>query len=425
MVNRREFLARSTAVGVLLATGAGGLVVRGDTGPATSANDVIRVACIGLRGRGRHHIDGLQSVRGASVTALGDVDRSILDCRAAELESRTGQKIKRYVDYRRLLDDPEIDAVSVATPNHTHALIAIAAMEAGKDVYVEKPCSHNVWEGRQLVRAARKYGRMCQHGTQSRSSPAVREAIEQLQGGLIGEVSMARAVAFRWRRWTARAMEEPVPPGVDYDLWLGPAPERPFSRHRFHESWRWHSDYGSGDLGNQGVHLMDLARWGLGVGLPARVCAAGGHFTFEYPERRKRLVFETRHWTPDSQGRPPGTFGVAGVTFHGSEGTMQVDHFGYRTFWGPNREPGPAASAGANEYERFVAGVRSRNRADLGAEIEQGHLSTALCHLGNISLRLRRSVHFDPHTETFPGDHAANAMLRGEYREPYVVRAIG
>jgi len=424
MIDRREFLVRSSAVGVSLAMGTRGLVVRGDGGPASSANDVIRVACIGLRGRGRHHIDGLESARGASVTALGDVDRSILDCRTVELESRTGRKIKQYVDYRRLLDDPEIDAVSIATPNHTHALIAVAAMEAGKDVYVEKPCSHNVWEGRQLVRAARKYGRMCQHGTQSRSSPAVREAIEQLREGLIGKVLVARAVAFAWLRSTGRVAEEPVPPGVDYDLWLGPAPKRPFSRQRFHETWRWRRDYGSGDLGNQGVHSMDVARWGLGVGLATRIRPDGARLIFEYPRQRKRLVFEARQWTPDCPGRGAGASLVAGVTFHGSEGTMHVDHFGYRTFLGPNREPGPAASAAANEYERFLAGVRSRNRVDLGAEIEDGHLSAALCHLGNISLRLQRSLDFDPWSETFPGDHAANAMLRRNYREPYVVREI-
>lgn len=424
MINRREFLARSSVLGASLAVGTRDFVVRGDVGPAPSANDVIRVACIGLRGRGRHHIDGLQSVRGASVTALCDIDRSILDRRTAQLESRAGREIRQYIDYRRLLADPEIDAVSIATPNHTHALIAVAAMEAGKDVYVEKPCSHNVWEGRQLVRAARKYGRMCQHGTQSRSSPAICEAIERLHGGLIGEVSVARAVTFTWLRSAGRRAEEPVPPGVDYDLWLGPAAERPFSRHRFHESWRWHKDYGSGDLGNQGVHTVDLARWGLGVGLATRIRPDGTRLVFEYPRQRKRLVFETRHWTPDCQGRGAGASGAAGVTFYGSEGTMRVDHFGYRTLLGPNREPGPAASAAPNEYERFLAGVRSRNRADLGAEIEDGHLSTALCHLGNISLWLRRSVDFDPHTETFPGDQAANAMLRRDYREPYVVRGI-
>jgi len=225
---------------------------------------------------------------------------------------------------------------------------------------------------------------------------------------------------------------------VHYDLWRGPAPERPFNPNRFHYEWHWNWDYGNGDMGNQGVHEMDMARWGLGVGLPTKVHAGGGHFMFDddqqtpntlvcvyqYPEQNKMLVFETRHWITNHEDYGSGASNAVGVTFFGAEGYMQVYYFGYRTFLGRNREPGPTATAGSNEYERFIAGVRSRNPDDLGVEIEDGHLSSSLCHLGNIAYRLGRTVNFDPQTETFPGDEQANAMLSRDYRKPYVVNAV-
>ena len=440
IINRREFLARSSVAGVavgLSAFGTRGLAARKQS---QSPNEEIRIGSIGLRGKGNHHINGLESVDGVKVVALCDVDESVLGSRAAQLEKRSGRKVKAYGDYRKLVEDPQIDAVSIATPNHTHSLIAITAMQAGKDVYVEKPCSHNIWEGRQLVAAARKYKRMCQHGTQGRSSPAIREAVEKLHEGVIGEIYMARGVCFKWRPSIGHTPNEPVPPGVNYDLWLGPAPLRPFSRNRFHYNWHWHWDYGNGDMGNQGVHEMDMARWGLGVRLPTRVQSAGGHFMFdddqetpntlvsifEYPDQKKMLVFETRHWITNQEGfgNSPSSNAV-GVTFYGSEGYMQVYYFGYRTYLGKDRDAGPSSTTGApNEYERFIAGVRSRKPEDLGVDIEDGHLSSALCHLGNITYRLGRTVNFDPVTETFPGDDAANAMLARDYRKPYVVPKI-
>lgn len=367
--------------------------------------------------------------------ALCDVDESILHDRATEMQRRTGRKIKRFVDCRRLLEDGNVDAVSIATPNHTHAPIAIAAMQAGKDAYVEKPCSHNLREGRRLLAAARKHQRICQHGTQARSSPAVRQAIAGLHQGILGEVHLARAVCLRWRPSIGPAPQEPVPPGVHYDLWLGPAPRRPFSRTRFHHHWRWHWDYGNGDLGNQGVHEMDVARWGLGVGLPTRIHAAGGQFmfdddrqsprplvaTFEYPEQNKTLVFETRHGIAQRPGFGPEPCDALGVTFYGSEGCMRVRGFEYATYFGRRREPGPGGRAAPNEYERFLAGVRSRKHGDLGVEIEDGHLSSALGHLGNIAYRLGRTIHFDPKTETFPGDEAASTMLSRDCPKPHVI----
>ena len=309
---------------------------------------------------------------------------------------------------------------------------------SGKDVYVEKPCSHNIWEGRQLVAAARKHNRIVQHGTQGRSSPAIREAIQKLQQGVIGEVYMARALCFKWRPTIGRQPDGPVPAGVNYDLWLGPAPQRPFNPNRFHYNWHWFWDYGNGDLGNQGVHEMDMARWGLGMGLPTRIQSAGGHYlfdddqetpntlvtTFEYPEQKKMLVFEVRHWLTNHEGLADGPKNEVGVTFYGSEGYLQLKYFEYQTYLGQKRELGPSAKAPSNEYERFIAGVRSRKIEDLGVDIEDGHLSSALCHLGNIAYRLKRTVNFDPKTESFPGDDAANALLTRQYRAPFVVPKI-
>lgn len=437
-LDRRDFLARSSAAaGAALAWNAWEAAAQ-ERPVARGPNEDVRMGVIGVRGRGSSHIDGFQSLPGVQVVALCDIDETVLRQRGEDLEQRTKRKLKVFTDMRQMLDDAQIDAVSIATPNHWHSLAGIWAMQAGKDVYVEKPCSHNVWEGRQLVNAARKYHRLCQHGTQGRSCPAIREAMDHLHNGLIGDIYMARGLCFKWRDTIGKTPDEPVPAGVNYDLWLGPAPKRPFSRNRFHYNWHWHWDYGNGDMGNQGVHEMDMARWGLGVGLPKKIQAAGGHYmfdddqetpntlltTFEYPDEKKLLVFETRHWITNHEDFGSGPSNAVGVTFYGSKGYMQVEYFKYRTFLGRERTPGPTRESQRNEWATFVAGVRSRNPADLGVEIEEGHLSSALCHLGNIAYRLGRTVHFDPATETFTGDEAANALLTRQYRSPYVVPKI-
>ena len=435
-INRRRFVAESSA-----AVGAGLIPARAGFAAAgrPARNSVIRAATVGARGKGRHHMAGLEAVEGCEVTAICDIDEKILNAQADRLEKSSGRKIKRYADYRKLVADPDIDVVSIATCNHTHTLIAIEAMKNGKDIYVEKPCCHNIWEGRQLVNAARKYQCMCQHGTQGRSSDAIREGIGKVHEGLIGDVYMARGICYKWRPTIGHTPDEPVPPGVNYDLWLGPAPQRPFSRNRFHYNWHWHWDYGNGDMGNQGVHEMDMARWGLGVGHPAKIQSAGGHYmfdddqetpntlvcTFEYPEQKKMLVFETRHWITNQEGfgKSPSSNAV-GVTFYGSEGYLQVYYFGYRSYLGKKREQGPGREGPSNEYARFIAGVRSRKREDLGVDIEDGFLSSSLCHLGNIAYRVDRSIRFDPKTETFPGDDEANALLTRDYRKPFEVPKI-
>src|SRR5215470_2463702 len=266
---RRDFLktaATAGAAGVLT-----GLTFVTRPERVFGANDRVRVAVCGLRGRGKDHLDGFSRLSNVEIAALCDVDESVLDKRRGDVKGSP----RTFADVRRLLEDQTIDAISIATPNHWHALIAIWACQAGKDVYVEKPCSHNLWEGKQLVRAAEQYGRIVQHGTQSRSARGMIEAVGHLHGGTFGDIYVARGLCFKRRDTIGRAPVEAVPRGVDYDLWTGPAPVRPFTRNRFHYNWHWSWDTGNGDLGNQGIHQVDAARWGLGVGFPTRVSAMG------------------------------------------------------------------------------------------------------------------------------------------------------
>lgn len=457
VVNRRDFLkATGAAAGAAALSGcaAGRKPFAIVNPPKRGPNETIRVAVVGINGRGWSHIygfDGLEGfsegVKNVEVAALCDVDGNVLKKQLVEFKRRKGRKIAGCKDMRELLDDKSIDVISIATPNHWHSLGAIWAIQAGKDVYVEKPCSHNVWEGRQLVKAARKYKRMVQHGTQGRTSVAIREAIAKLREGIIGEVYMAKGMCYKLRTSIGKTPDEPVPAGVDYDAWLGPAPERAFSRNRFHYNWHWHWDYGNGDLGNQGVHEMDIARWGLGVGMPSKIQSMGGQFlmdddkevpntqiaSFSYPEQNKILNFEVRHWISNHEGAMgKKASNNVGVIFYGSEGYMTVGYFKYATFLGKKREPGPAKIAqlvragkrtGDDSYPwtSFIDAVRSRKVEDLGVDIEEGHLTSATCHLAHVSYRLGRTIDFDPKTERCIGDPEANRMLTRNYRKPYVV----
>ncbi|MBI3665543.1 MAG: Gfo/Idh/MocA family oxidoreductase, partial [Acidobacteria bacterium] len=338
-MNRRRFLTHSTGAAAASMLGPA-ILTR-----AATANDTVRVAVVGIRGQGGSHIKEYTSMPKVELAALCDVDESVLAKRMKELEAKGVKAPQTYTDVRKLLEDKSIDAISIATPNHWHSLIGIWGCQAGKDVYVEKPCSHNPWEGRKLVEAARKYNRIVQHGTNSRSAVATREGIEKMRQGLIGEVHMARGLCFKWRDTIGRAKEEPVPTGVHYDLWTGQAPLKPFTRNRFHYNWHWQWDYGNGDIGNQGIHEMDLARWGLGVKLPVRVSSMGGHFmfdddqetpntqvsTFEFNEggKKKMLVFEVRHWMTNHEagiGEGKGSNTIGNI-FYGAEGYMAIDGY--------------------------------------------------------------------------------------------------
>lgn len=399
-----------------------------------NANERIRVAVVGIRGQGNGHIRAYASMPNVEVAALCDIDESLFEDRLKPFDDQDMKRPKVEKDVRRILEDDSIDAISIASPNHWHALASIWACEAGKDVYVEKPCSHNVHEGRVLVEAAKRYDRIVQHGTQIRSNPGIIEAVEKLREGVIGEVYMARGLCYRWRGDIGKQADAPVPDGVDYDLWLGPAPERPFNPNRFHYNWHYHWDYGNGDIGNQGVHQMDIARWGLGVTMPKRITSMGNMYlwdddkevpnvitsAFDFPddgEKGRMLVFDTRPWcTNDEKGAR------VGVLFYGSEGYMIIDSYSrYRTYLGSNEEPGPSRDESGNHIENFINAVRAHDGSMLNAPIIEGHYSSALCHLGLISAKLHRSLEFNPETEQFIGDDEANTMLTRDYRAPFTL----
>ncbi len=452
--SRREFLGTGVKGALSLAAATGGLAISSPR-RVLGANDRVRVAVCGVHNRGFDHIKMAAEVPNVEVAALCEVDENIWRQRLADMEKHNIPKPALYYpDVRKLLEDKSIDAISIATPNHWHCLMAIWACQAGKDVYIEKPCSHNWWEGRQLVRAAQKYNRIVQHGTQSRSAPSAREAIQKIHDGLLGDVYMARGLCFKWRNTIGHAPEEPVPAGVHYDLWTGAAPLRPFTQNRFHYKWHWFWDYGNGDLGNQGVHQIDVARWGLGVTFPNKVSAIGGHFTFDDDQetpntlncafqfdlpggKRKMLEFEVRHWITDREaeigsikmGGEKGDTNTYGDIFFGSNGYLAIGNEDmenpYLTWLGKEQTPGPSRGPeDGHHYANFINCVRSRKKEELNAPIEEGHISATIMHLANASYRLGRTVNFDPATEQVIGDDEASQLLRDAgrgYRPPFVV----
>jgi predicted dehydrogenase len=393
-----------------------------------SPNDTIRVATIGLRGRGKDHIKEITGQPNVELVALCDIDQKVLDAAASNVETITRKKPAIYTDYRKLLEDKSIDAISIATPNHWHTLMTIDACRAGKDVYVEKPCTHNIFEVKQIVAAARKYNRMVQQGSQSRSSVALQDGVRKMREGLIGDIYLSRGLCYKWRDTIGTKAVSDPPSYVDYDLWQGPAQKVPFKENRFHYNWHWYWAYGNGDLGNQGIHEVDIARWGLGVKFPTKTSAIGGKFmfdddqetpntlncAFEFNENGKKqmMEFEVRHWMSNHE---------AGIVY-GSKGYLAIAGYNkYSTFLGRNGEPGPTMTKGGSHFANFFDAVRTRKRETLTAEIEEGAASTVLVHLANISYRLARTVNFDPKTMTITGDKEAAAMMTRDYRKPFVV----
>jgi predicted dehydrogenase len=429
-LTRRTFIKNSAGAGLGLAVAP--MIIPSS---AFGANDRIRAAVLGVNGRGKSHINGLMSQENVEVAVLCDPDANVSGERAKEFQEKYGKKVRTEQDLRRVFDDKNIDAITIAMPNHWHALATIWACQAGKDVYVEKPGAHNIFEGRKMVEAAHKYNRIVQHGVQLRSSAAIREAIQHLRDGLIGKVYMARGLVFRWRPDIGNHPNEPVPAGLDYDLWTGPAQMQPFTRNLVHYNWHWHWDYGNGDVGNQGIHETDLCMWGLDVGLPEKITSMGGKFLWDdskevpevqtsiyhYPKEKKMIQFEVRHWCTNLEDGA----GVGNI-FYGDKGYMVVkgyDH--YETFLGREREPGPSSKAGGDHYKNFIECVRSRDRSKQNGPVETAHLSSALAHLGNIAFRLGRVLTFDPKTEKFIADEEADRMLTRNYRAPFAVSENG
>ncbi|HYZ83728.1 MAG TPA: Gfo/Idh/MocA family oxidoreductase [Bryobacteraceae bacterium] len=407
------------------------------------ANDRIHVGIVGLGGRGKDHVDFLLPMANCRVAALCDVDSARLEREETRVGNETGTKPAAYRDMRQIFDDKEIDAVTLVTPNHWHALATIWACQAGKDVYSEKPACHNIFEGRRMVDAARKYKRVVQIGHQSRSVGHKREAIALLNDGIIGKVYMAKGLCFKRRLSIGRKPDGPVPPGVDFDKWLGPAPMRAFNPNRFHYNWHWFWDTGNGDIGNQGAHEMDIALWGLGGELPDNVVSTGGKYVYDddqetpntqlatYNYGDREIVFEVRGVITGGEAgmRPQGkeTVNTIGNLFLGADGWMEVDAKGYKVYKGENHQL--VKESGIHEkrehdtaphFQNWLDACHSRRAEDLHCDVEVGVRAATLCHMANVSYRVGRSLKYDPKRHWF-ADADANRLATREYRKPYVV----
>jgi predicted dehydrogenase len=428
-LTRRDFLHDSAALTAALA-GAGLLgnsaeaqAVKSAVPAQGSANDQLRVACMGVRGQGRGHVTGYAK-HNAIVTTICDVDEGVIAGPMREAEKLYGKAPKYEKDIRKVLEDKSIDCISIATPNHWHALAAIWAMQAGKHVYVEKPVSHNVREGRLMVDAARKYNKICQTGTQSRSQTGMRQAIEYILSGKLGKVQIARGLCYKDRPSIGKVNGDQQPPKtMDYDLWCGPAPNnlprRNTKNGTVHYDWHWIWDYGNGDLGNQGIHEMDKARWGLGKnGLPKSVISVGGRLGYVddgqtpntqvciYDYGDSQLIFEVRGLK--SEGLKNCKIGNI---FHCEKGYLVCpDYFSGAAFT-PDGQLIEKWQGRGDHFGNFIKAVRSGKASDLHADILEGHLSSALCHLGNISYRLGKPQPFSAQTKAFGDDKEAYATL--------------
>ncbi len=415
-----------------------------------SANESVNVAVIGVRGRGKDHYRSLAKVPNVNIAAICDIDKRVIPEAVENIEKLTGKKPAVETEYQKILENNDIDAVTIATPNHWHALQTIWACQAGKDVYVEKPVSHTIEEGRKMVEAARKYNRIVQTGTQARSHKATIQSLDFIKSGGLGEIYMARGLCLKPRGSIGHVQDSNIPEGVDWNTFLGPAPYRPFNENRFHYKWHWFWHTGCGDLGNQGIHQCDVARWALGKHThPVRITGTGDYYIwdsdqetpnmqqieFEY-EDGSILQFEVRGLaTNDESGIRIGDliFGSKGWMSIENEdvGTgkaflsdIQIQPSGFSSYKenkGPVFTADDEPSSNVNHFTNFVECVRSRKSQDLNAEILEGHLSTSLCHLGNIASRLKRTLHFDPDKEKFVNDSEADSYLTKIYRSPFIL----
>ncbi|PYJ83944.1 MAG: dehydrogenase [Verrucomicrobia bacterium] len=462
-MNRRSFL-KSTAF-----TAAAASLPASSWARVPGANDEIRVAVVGFGGRGKDHISELRGLakKNVRIVALCDVDKTILDA-AVEQFGKRNEKVEGFTDIRKLLELQDLNAISIATPNHWHSLATILAVQAGKDVYVEKPVCHNVWEGSKMVEAARKHKRIVQAGTQSRSSQAIKEAIEWVRAGNLGKIVIARGLCYKPRASIGK-VEGPQPPpaSVDYDLWCGPAPKAPIHRKRFHYDWHWFWDYGNGDVGNQGIHQMDIARWFLGE--PDDYEKAPLIFEVRgLPKDKSRQT--DKGWNTGDMDRYPDEKGKGGsvcVIIECEGGHVFVPNYSSATAFDKDGKEVKQWSGASSHFENFIEAMRSRKVSDLHADIQEGFISSALCHTGNVSYRLGQHVlpdeirekiktdkdavktfermqhHLEangvdlsrtqatlgefltmnPRQQKFTNNHHANPLLTREYREPFEVPA--
>ena len=447
-LSRRRFLSKSgKTIGVLAAAGIASSTNAKTPTPKSriiGANERINAAVIGIRGRGQGHITELAELPNVCVRTICDIDERLWPDRIKLTESAQTVTPKTEFDLRRVIEDKDIDVISIATCNHWHSLATIWACQAGKHVYVEKPSSHNISESRKMLEAARKYDRFVQVGFDNRSVPQARQAMRLLREGIIGDIYMARGLCYKPRRSFGRAENSPVPPGVHYDLWLGPAPYRPFNEKRFHYNWHWHWDTGNGDIGNVGSHHLDIANWGLRKkNFPRKIRSFGGYFVhtdcsqetpntqiavYEYDDGTI-LQFEVRGMYTNQEVPLDGPLRGARNLFYGTKGWMAVRGHRWKTFFGRKNEPGPSYETmkpdqspdDGNLMKNFINAIRAAKRSELASEIENGRKASVLAHLANISYRLGRDLTFDTKTEKFIADPDADKMLTRNYRKPYVV----
>jgi len=431
-ISRRNFLKHSMTAGLML--GMPRIVIGAERpSKATGPNDTIRLAVVGLGdttaiggvgGRGHQLIPRLREIPGVRIVALCDVDQTFLSRETQPFKDR-GEAIATYTDLRRVLDDQSIDAVVIALPNHWHALATVWACQAGKDVYVEKPFSYNLWEGRQMVAAARKHGRMVQVGTQNRSSTFLRHTFDDLRSGQLGPIRYAHALVYRARDGigTVKA-PTPVPSTVDYDLWCGPAPKTPLRRRQLHYEWHWFWATGNGEMGNNGPHVIDLCRWALGQNQPPpRALSMGGRFAFNdcgetanthlalFDYQPAPLLCEIRNLSVAKGANAMGKFRNQnrGILIDCEGGYFAGDASGGALFDPQGKkikdlpDDGGSKTLETAHLSNFIAAVRSRKSSDLVAEALQGHLSAACCHLANISYRLGKQSRPEAIRETIQG----------------------
>jgi predicted dehydrogenase len=421
-VNRRQFLGSSArnAAGMAAGVAAAGVATLAGAVAKASPNDRVSLGIIGVRNQGQALATSMAALPDVEVAAVCDVDQNLRPAIHA-VEEIQGRPPRWEHDFRRLLDDRALDAVVIATPDHWHATMAILACQAGKDVYIETPVSHSLDEGRRMVEAARKHGRVVQSGLQQRSGAHFQSAIELVKSGKLGKVSLAKAWTVHRRKSIGFRKDSATPDGVNYDLWLGPAPSRPFNANRFHYNWHWFWDYGSGELGNWGAHMLDLARWGLGVELPARVSASGGKFHLnddqqtpdtlcvQYSYPGKSIVWEHRLWsTRGIEGRSTA------AAFYGELGTLIVDRGGWKVYDHKETLSSDTSEQSQAHHRNFIDCLRTR--ATPTADIEIGQVSSALCHLGNVAYRLGRDLIYDSQRGDFGSDMAADTLATREYR---------
>jgi predicted dehydrogenase len=441
---RRGFIKKSAVVSAGLSFGAPAYI-KGFV--QNKPGETINVAVAGIHDRGGFyggtgHTANFTKIKNSRVVAICDADENLFSKAVSDIETLGGEKPGTVIDFRKLLEDKNIDVISIATPDYWHALMTIWACQSGKDVYVEKPLSYNLIEGRKMVQAAGKYNRIVQIGTQYRADRLSQKSIQLLMDGVIGDIYMGRGTVYRHRPSIGRIKDSSVPSGVNWDLFRGPAPMIPFNQNHFHYNWHWYWDTATGEFGNNGVHAMDRVRMAMKISThPRKISCCGGFYgwdsdqevpnlqvaTFEY-EGGKTMELEVRSlFTPDE----------GGLTFFGTRGYAILGN-SFQTFMGPKKEPGFDLTIKdlepdpvRNDYEtakieyhfvNFLDCVRSRKREDLLADVNEGHLSTGMMHLGNIAYKTGRKLTFNGENETFVGDDEANSYLtRPEYRKPYVL----